>query len=244
MPSRRYSKPPVTEAVIQVLLAPALTIEEVRSASQSLSHNYPGEQEYRLIDLAEIAPNTTLQLKDGLVQFRRATDDQQEVVIINPDFLLVSALAPYRGWEHLQRRFDRDWESMRKSFGYRRLTRISMRYINRIDVPTSSMPEEAPEKTFIRAWMDKPASIGACSQYALQGRFLARLPGCEISLNVAMQDSPVPEHVGFTLDIDLLRVRDVPQRPDAVLDLLEQMRQEKNRIFEDLITDEARKLFA
>lgn len=241
--THQYAKPPITEAVIQIVFAPDLSGAEVRRASDALSRFYPGVQEYRLLALTEVAPNATLQLKDEPLRFRRATDDQQEVAIISNEYLVVSALAPYKGWKSFIVRFERDFEVLRHSIGARKISRVSMRYINRIDVPFVSLPDMVPDGKYVRVWIQAPQVFGAYINYTVQARYLSPNIGCEVSLNSSVQPSPVPEHLGFTLDIDLLRSNDVPQRIDRLVQLLGEMRLEKNRLFEASITDDARELF-
>jgi uncharacterized protein (TIGR04255 family) len=53
----------------------------------------------------------------------------------------------------------------------------------------------------------------------------------------------VPGKLSFSLDIDVWRQVDVPQKDNDVLELLGKMRDAKNQLFETFITDKARDLF-
>ena len=99
--TRHYPNPPIIEAVIQMVFETTLKESEVVKCSESYARSYPGAQEFRLVKFAEVKPGATVNLKHGDgVQFRRATDDQQEVLIVTNEFIAIAALAPYKGWSN------------------------------------------------------------------------------------------------------------------------------------------------
>jgi uncharacterized protein (TIGR04255 family) len=55
--------------------------------------------------------------------------------------------------------------------------------------------------------------------------------------------SPLERHFSVLLDIDVVREVDVPQKDNEIWKELDLMRTHKNRIFEECVTDSARKLF-
>jgi uncharacterized protein (TIGR04255 family) len=63
-------------------------------------------------------------------------------------------------------------------------------------------------------------------------------------MTIAAIQSPVPHREGLLLDIDIGRTTHVPQLEREIQQLLDQIRHEKNRIFESSITDRARELFS
>jgi len=242
--TRHYPNPPIIEAVIQMVFETTLKESEVVKCSESYARSYPGAQEFRLVEFAEVKPGATVNLKHGDgVQFRRATDDQQEVLIVTNEFIAIAALAPYKGWSNLIERFERDWGIWRRELGHRTIARLGLRYVNRIDVRREQVPSLVPDGMYVRTWIEVPAIFGPTHGYAMQARFNAREINCEIILNSGIGMSPVPEHMGVTIDIDLIRQTEVPQKYDELRSLLESMRVEKNRLFEALVTDNARSLF-
>lgn len=49
--------------------------------------------------------------------------------------------------------------------------------------------------------------------------------------------------MSFLLDLDIGLTKDVPQKDDKIWEEIDLMRVHKNRIFEECVTDNARKLF-
>ena len=76
---------------------------------------------------------------------------------------------------------------------------------------------------------------------------MAKLPlpdiQCVAILNSGAVESPIPGHAGFLLDIDIVRLVDVPQKDDDIKMLLGKMRHAKNDLFQSLITEDARERF-
>jgi uncharacterized protein (TIGR04255 family) len=64
-----------------------------------------------------------------------------------------------------------------------------------------------------------------------------------VSVRSGIAPPAVPGRVSFTLDVDVKRNLEVPQKDADVFELLAAMRKAKNDLFETFITDEARELF-
>jgi uncharacterized protein (TIGR04255 family) len=172
---------------------------------------------------------------------RLSTKDELHVLLLNKNSVATSQLAPYPGWETFSQRVMRDLELFFDAFGNRELTRIGMRYINRIDV----LLERADVSDYLNVWPLIPeigTTIG--HSYALQSTRELVGKNMAVTLQSATVDSPVPKAISFALDIDLFRTVDVPRRPEMIMHVLTSMRDAKNMIFEASITDKARELFS
>jgi uncharacterized protein (TIGR04255 family) len=150
-------------------------------------------------------------------------------------------LPDYPGWPRLLDRFTRDWRTWKGVVGFHKISRIGVRYINRIDLPSPG-PVIAEEE-FITFNIRSPDELGHKHGYAAQARF--RLDGIDgfVSINSGLVPSPLLGYVSFLLDIDLERVNSIPGRDEDLLAILNDFRLEKNRIFELCITDRAREVF-
>jgi uncharacterized protein (TIGR04255 family) len=175
--------------------------------------------------------------------FRRASTDQQEITLLMPGSLIVSQLAPYPGWDTFFGRFQRDWLSWKEAVSYNKVSRVGIRYINRIDIPATDSPIIMQEE-YINVGVQAPDSLGPTIAYASQAVFGLPAIQSKLVVNTAVVlPPPIPGYASFLIDLDLGREEGVPQRDDMIFALLGQMRTEKNRIFEDCITDKARDLF-
>lgn len=66
---------------------------------------------------------------------------------------------------------------------------------------------------------------------------------CGFTVNSCQVPSPIIRTASFLLDIDIYRCANLPQENEEIWALLDRIRDQKNRIFEDCITDKSRELF-
>jgi uncharacterized protein (TIGR04255 family) len=66
---------------------------------------------------------------------------------------------------------------------------------------------------------------------------------CVLVLNSATVPSPLIGFASLALDLDVMRETSIPRRDEDVWELVNRIRDYKNRAFESCITDRARALF-
>jgi uncharacterized protein (TIGR04255 family) len=235
-----YPNPPITEAVIEMRFAGALKDDDRRKAATKFKAHYPNEG-------LHVRPTFLLDLHEKAIQvaeeqvIRRSNRDENEIVLIGSNNFIVSQLAVYPGWSYFFDRFKRDWSLWRKQVGYRRIERIGVRYINRIDIPVEN--GIVRHECYLNIYIQMPPVLDRVAEYSLQAE--VHLPDlqCTAKVNSASVPSPLPESIAFVLDVDIGRTIDVPQKDDEIYDFLAQVRLKKNEIFEACVTDAARERF-
>ena len=243
MPEQPYKRPPITEAVIEMRFSDpidSVTLDKVSSAFKAL---YPQEEILRHVqfqmnlDVTVPAPQTT-----GQIGYRRSSPDQTHILLLMPmpPSFIMSQLSPYPGWDQFFGRFCRDWDIWKKSVGYKKIIRIGVRYINRIDIPSSD--PIVYEEDFLNVYPRIPEVLGPMMQYAVQAQLHIADIGCDLTLNSSVVPSPLLGHRSFVIDQDIGK-DNPPQNDDGIYNLLNQIRVTKNRVFEACITDRARELF-
>ena len=113
--------------------------------------------------------------------------------------------------------------------------------MNRLDIPLPLQDFSTYLRTAPQLSADLPQGL---SGYFMQ----LQLPMPEIQgacvINQTIIEPPArPETVAVVLDIDVFRTSGVATDETHLWEQLEQLRREKNRVFESCITDEARRLF-
>lgn len=234
-----YRKPPITESVVEFRISDQISFETIKKQANKFKRNYT--QESQTIEFKGEMSEKGFSGRQEPIGLRFATKDELEILLINKGNIVVSQLAPYPGWEIFSKRILRDFEMFSTVFGRRKLSRIGVRYINRLDIPLETITVED--------YLNVTPRIPAFGQkvgrsFALQstqdledGRF-------GVTIQSATVDSPVPAAMSLLLDVDLFSDSDLPMRTDNIATLLAEMRDIKNRIFETSITDQARKLFS
>lgn len=241
-----YPKAPITEAVIEIKFKAALDASDIEKVRQRLASDYPQHQHVQSFDVAvkllenqPDAPTTQIKRTPG---HRLASVDMTELVLLWESAFVISQLAPYPGWDSFLRRFVRDWAAWRRVMGYQEVSRIGVRYLNRIDIPVTG--PVVPHEAFLNVYPKLPETFSAVDAYAVQAVMGLEDIRCKLTLNSAAVDSPILGHSSFIFDQDIAREIDPPQSDDAIIDLLNKIRVQKNAVFEACITDRARELFA
>jgi uncharacterized protein (TIGR04255 family) len=240
-----YKHAPITEAVIEIKIDSSLDQAEIERASAKFLTHYPQDQRIESVKVALLLatktgsnPKTKV---DRDVGHRRSSLDLTELLVLFPSSLMVSQLAPYPGWDQFYRRFCRDWRIWKKAVGFKTISRIGVRYINRIDIPM--LYRHVEHETYLNVYPRLPDIIGQVGGYAVQAVSWFEDIGCKLALNSAVVPAPILDHASFIVDQDIIREIDPPQSEKAIFQLLNQIRTKKNAVFEACVTDRARKLF-
>jgi uncharacterized protein (TIGR04255 family) len=245
VPEQPYKQPPITEAVIEIRFADPVPPAEMPKVSETFKSTYPREEIVTDISVqlyfAHDRQNTTKAEAIEKRGHRRSSPDQTELLLLWPENFVVSQLAPYPGWDSFFARFERDWTLWKRVVSYRKISRIGVRYINRIDIPIEGPVTH--EEEFLNVYVRMPEELGPSMAWAVQSQLKLPEMGCKLTLNSSVVPSPLLEHMAFVLDQDVTKDDAPPQNDTEIYELLNQIRVKKNSIFEACITDKARRLF-
>lgn len=241
-----YARPPITEAVLELRFAVEQRQDTIEAAARKMKSLYlvsePMQAFQFRIDIQEGRPDVpTTATWHGI---RLSSDDRADVVVLRKHGFTCSRMAPYLGWDHLRENAQTAWEAWRRAAGFVEVSRIGLRYINRIDVPPhqgSDMINVEDYITFVPAapvLLEQPMSA-----YTIQMTKPLGHEECHVTLTSSSVPSPLVGYASFVLDVDVSRQTSIPRREDALWELIERMRDLKNFLFEGLITDKSRELF-
>jgi uncharacterized protein (TIGR04255 family) len=239
-----YPRAPITEAVMDIRVQPrdGLAVEQLRSLSTGSIEGFSQTSERLQISTSiapgqESATQTMTPTKVGF-EFRNAAGDK--VVQAQLDGWLFSKLAPYERWETFRDEGRALWTKYRGIAEPKQITRMALRYVNRLDLPLPfddfrkflrTVPEIAP---------DLPQAL---SNFFLQ----VQIPQLDLEamlvINMTMTPAPSAAVVSVILDLDLFRTTNLPKSEDQIWDYFEQLRTKKNQAFEACITDAMRERF-
>ena len=135
-----YPKPPITEAVIELRFARPFEPAVVESAARRVRDEYfyqdpENAVQFKLEPATQKAEATTIW--QGI---KLSSIDRTDSVFFRTIAFVCSRLAPYTGWEDFSGRALRAWEAWRRAAGLTELSRIGVRYVNRIDIPAQNEP--------------------------------------------------------------------------------------------------------
>lgn len=241
------NKPPIVEAVIdfRVKLPSDFKLEVFHPLRTQLAEEYPGFEEQQIIQQTikqepGQGPEVSTRLS-GIHGHRLLSKDGKNVVQLRRDGFNFSRLNPYTQWEEVFSEAWRVWSLYAETAKPLEVSRIAVRYINRLLLPVPfSKPEEylkAPPMT-AEGW---PREMSA-----FLSRVVMRDPESEILVNVVQALEPQAlGHTNVTLLFDIDAYEDVSLPADDVTmrARFAKLRELKNRVFFKGLTEKAIDLF-
>jgi uncharacterized protein (TIGR04255 family) len=242
MVSPPYKKPPITEAVIEIRVEGEFPRDLLDKLQKRFLDRYPFCLETQLVnvEMGEAEPTVRQQFQG----YRMTAKDGVGVVVITPAVLLTSRLAPYEGWDSLVTMAQENWDIWKRTVGYRKIARVGVRFINRIDVP-----HDGTEVIFLENLLNfRPLlptiPLGPMQNFAVNASMPLGKDDCVLILNGGSMPSPLVKASSFVLDIDISRQMNLPQNDEDLWTLIHRIRGYKNFVFEACITDKTRELFS
>lgn len=239
MPSSHYKAPPIIEALIQFQFSDHLSSASRRKMAKRLSREYKNALETENVSAhIDFVKRTTA--FESQPQTKLSSADEADILLIQSNVLSWSRLAPYEGWEALVSRVQRDLEIAHLIVGFRKLARLGVRFINRLDVP----PEDGIFKfeDYLNINISLPDQWDMVQNYGW--RFERLVGNLHTIVQSAVIAPEIPGYGAFLLDIDVVAQIDLPIKTEDIHLKLEEMRALKNNIFETSVSDKARASFS
>lgn len=238
--------PPLKEALvdIRVTLPQGITLSNLAPLSEQVAKDYPERQERRSggfqIEFKEgkiVDPQVIDEGPDGYLCY---TSDKLQLVQFRLDGFTFNRLKPYTSWKQIRAEAFRLWELYRKAVGPTLISRIALRYINRIEIPLPLVD--------LRDYLAAPPSIptnvsGNLSSFLT--RVVVRDPSTGIETIITQTgDTPgKPEQTALLLDIDVISLAVYDKDGELAWETLDRLREMKNKVFFESITTKTLELF-
>lgn len=238
---RHYSKAPITEALIdlRVNLPGEATLKRLNDLFPSISIEYPN-QDNQLIFQGQLMAGTSVSATANQTQIGYAYSDRDRRQVFNACLgsFTFSRLAPYDRWESFRDEAKRLWSIYQDAVRPITITRLAVRYVNRLDIPLPISDLKDFLRTVPEVSVDLPEGL---SGYFMQLQIPQEDVGAMVVINQAMIPPANPEVISILLDID------ISQDYTLLIDkdfwsCLEKLHTRLNHVFEACITDETRKL--
>ena len=243
---RVYQRPPVVEALIDIHVDPAPSLQTGKLAdfAAGLEAQFPTRSAIMSGSLRfDAGVGAVVESSQALIGYRFSDEPTTRVMLVRRDGFTFSRHAPYDRWENWEREARDMWErytSLFKPIGVRRL---AVRYINRIDI----RPSEGDRlRDFVRIYPEVPEQLPTrTAGFVMRLELIPlELPDTSLVINVGRVDAPRPGLTSILLDLDLFRRTEstAPNSP-SVWSTLERLHDLENSYFESCITDRAREIF-
>jgi uncharacterized protein (TIGR04255 family) len=236
-----YEHAPLTEAVIELRFQEALpekVLEQLRKRFAGA-----GWRQEQLLEF-EFTLGQSGQPRQSAIGYKFSSDDGVRVIQVQRQSVACSMMAPYPGWEAFTAFLFETYATWKKEAS-RRLTRIGVRYINRLDIPmggrkVAQIEDYLTFRLIIPSALDRPMD-----NYSISISSGVTADNLLVNVNSAVIPSPLIDHVGLQLDIDLYRAEvDVPQNDSDIKALLDVIRRRRTEIFDQCLTSASRALIS
>jgi uncharacterized protein (TIGR04255 family) len=242
-----FTRPPIVEAVVERRFGTPLSMDTMDNLRRKFEREFPAVSQMNEVSIAINQGVPQPQVNQSTVGYRLVNQAGLAVILLTTQAITFARLAPYPGWREFSTAAEEVFRTARDTMGYSTFSRIGVRYINRLDIPSANesgaVAAIRPEE-YILIYPEYPeAVIPNIHGFTLQ--CVAPLPAidCLATINVSTVQSPVPRHISLVFDIDVGRNANVPQREDEIAGLLEAIRREKNRIFDSCLTKKMKEYF-
>lgn len=240
-----YSSAPITEAIIDLRVKPCsdVSIDVLAQLADNLRGEYPESGAvYEATGSLHVRPGLAAAASAQQTQtgIRCQTEDGKHICQLLQVGLAHSWLAPYDTWGAFRDRARAVWRKYRDAIEVESISRLAVRYINRVDIPQANVDLKEYFRTSPEISPDLPQTMaGFFMQVQLP------LDGIQATavINQTIASPPDPGTVPVILDIDIFRTTDVPQAEADIWTYFETLHDHKNEVFESCITEKARELF-
>jgi uncharacterized protein (TIGR04255 family) len=244
---RHLNNAPIFEAIIdfRVKLVPDFDVTVFKQLKETLRLDYPKDpEESREFITALQFRNKELQqiLEDkGLRGYFFKSGDDKNVAQFRRDGFTFSRLRPYTEWETVRAEAKRLWEMYSAKASPEPVTRIAVRYINQLSIPL-------PIHDFAD-YLTAPPAIPKTLPLQDMSQFMTRVVVCDAATDIqaniiqALQKGAKSDEVTIILDIDVYSQPVGGFEESEIWPTFDKLRELKNRIFFDSITEETARLF-
>lgn len=248
MPKVRHLKnAPITEAVIdfRVKLPEDFNISEFSKAKKELGGQYkePEEIRSRILSIELKEGSIAQAIKDlGNIGFRICSTDGKNIALFKQDGFTFSRLEPYTSWDEVSAEAFRLWNIYVKISSPESITRVAVRYINRIEIPS----KDVDLTEYLVAPPTLPSGVPMTISSFIAS-FVVEDTSSGILANIiqAKDDKGVTNtHIPIILDIDVYKLQNFDL--DQLMEIQEtfgELREVKNRIFFESITEKTVRMF-
>jgi len=230
---------PITEALIDIRVSfhNPPTTEELKNVANAIKEEFPLQTERNRTTISfNIQPEKTESSvgkeSNGLLIH---TQDKKYAVQLMRESFSLSRLQPYLDWSELRTQTEKYWEIYADILKPDRVTRLAVRYINKLLIPT-------PIQDF-SDYFTQPVEIPKGLPQGLAS-YMTRLviPEPETQsvaiVQQVLEGSTPEDKVSILFDIDAFKFVDLSTNDhDAIWSILENLHEYKNRIFFNSLTD-------
>jgi uncharacterized protein (TIGR04255 family) len=248
----KFTNPPIAEAIfdVRVKLADDFAFDSLEKFQLGIEEEFPRKQLRNDISAnLEISEIEQLPSAVPLVASKSGyfftSEDGKRIAQVRVDGFTYSQLKPYATWEVFSKNAYELWGRYKSIIRPTEVTRLALRYINRIEIPTNS-PIEMKEYLTTGPEISDSLQASILEQFM---RVVITIPSYHpslaiVSMKVDSNDQPA-DGIAIIFDIDVFQEVSLSPSDDTILTTLfeENLKRFRKEIFMKSITPKTMELF-
>lgn len=238
---RHLTRAPITEALIDIkvtLPQHTRSLETLAILEDRFRDHYPDKKTIHVVAYKFPAiPTQPGESTSKEVGFRYTSKDNLQVIQAAVSGLTFSRLSPYQDWEQLRDEARRVWGIYSQHLQPENITRVATRYINKITLPGYYVDFDRYLRYIPRIPEVLPQTLAG-----FFSRVIVPDEQGQRTAIITQTFQPTPTELAVLLDIDVFRSKVFADEQEA-WSVIEELREFKNRIFFDSITDDTVRLY-
>ena len=240
---KNYNKAPIIEALIDIKTK-LPEGSKLSDLAKELKKDFPNQEPIN-VGMAEIHLNMTknkssLSTSSENIGIKLSSDNSPYVLQLKNNGFTFSILKEYNNWDDFSKKAKSFWNKYNKMFKPERVSRVAVRYINRIDIPSLKFDLEDYFETYPRVLKDNKGSLAS---FFLQAQIPQEEYGGMAVINQTVTEPSSPGYTSVILDIDVFDPKGFAPSSKELWERVGVLRKQKNDIFESSITKKTRELF-
>jgi uncharacterized protein (TIGR04255 family) len=236
---------PISEAIIdfRVKSRPDFRVQAFSDLKQVFADRFPKVEERHISEFrlsTSRAASPIVESQNNLQGYFFKSSDERLIAQFRVDGFTLNRLEPYTNWQELYTIAIELWQQYCKVASPETVTRIALRYINRIPL----LSDQGRLDDYLRAAPSIPPELPQ-SISAFFSRITIHDDERHLAAHItqALEAVPATQKSVLILDIDAFREVDIPPHDQEVMVILGQLRDFKNLIFFNYLTDETVRSF-
>ncbi|MFA5297940.1 MAG: TIGR04255 family protein [Lutibacter sp.] len=239
-----YENAPIILSIIQFRYnkIERFDINIVKEIAKRFKSNFPvvNERFVQSIVVNNDSSETSVSLEDKQFDgIQVISKNRQEIFTITETKFTFQSHEKYTGWDNFIKNAFKFWDEFNEFFDLNELNGISLRYVNKIKLPLDVKEISKYFNTYLK---DDKNSFSISN---FQFRFTTLDRENNFNINIShILDTPLEDSVPYIFDIDILYNSVIKNDRELVISLFEKIRDKKNQLFNEGITEETKKIIS
>lgn len=240
---KNYPRPPIIEALIDIQVRFADDPwDRLTNLVESLKNEFPSADPV-VQGTAQLAASMeeSVEVTREEMGFRLHSPLLPYVLQLHKNRFTFSIVKQYSGWSAFNQKAHEYWDRYVSSLNPSKVVRVALRYINRIDIPsTSAISLQDYFETYPRVFQNDD---GQTDRFMMQIHLPQPQEGGVATIIMAPAPPPEIGYVSIILDIDVFDLKAFNPTDKSLWDRIELLRKQKNSLFEKCLTEKTKEFF-